>query len=94
MSTPDNTSSLVQGNWFEGLQSWVYLPLNTSLAPDVKDTFYAQSVLTPQDDLLTNDSIKSFVTYLAEDGYDTETVCAYLVIHNIITDAMIIGLVR
>lgn len=73
MPEPDAVS-VVQGTWFEGLESWVYLPLNTTNTTDSPDTFYAKSVLAPETDLLTDDAIESFVTYLAHEGFTTNTV--------------------
>jgi len=92
MPTPDKSSSVLQGNWFQGLQSWVVSPLNTSTGYDFPETFYAKSVLTPQNNLLTNASIEAFMTHLATEGYD-QAVCTYLLINNAITDDMIIELV-
>ncbi|TFK37512.1 glucooligosaccharide oxidase [Crucibulum laeve] len=46
--------------------------LNTTL-PDVHDTFYAKSIMTPRDSPMTVASQKAFISYLANEGFSSRT---------------------
>ncbi|ESK87595.1 glucooligosaccharide oxidase [Moniliophthora roreri MCA 2997] len=65
--------SIDSGNWLEGLEALLYGALNTSTAPDPLDTFYAKSVLTPKDEPLTEEATRTFIAYLANEGFASET---------------------
>ncbi|EEB93197.1 hypothetical protein MPER_08182, partial [Moniliophthora perniciosa FA553] len=65
--------SIESGNWLEGLEALLFGALNTSTAPDRLNTFYAKSVLTPKDEPLTEEAMRSFITYLANEGFTSET---------------------
>ncbi|KAJ7148091.1 glucooligosaccharide oxidase [Mycena crocata] len=47
--------------------------LNTSSGPDVSDTFYAKSLMTPEDAPMSDAAIKVFVTYMANQGFSSHT---------------------
>lgn len=50
--------------------------LNTSTAPDVHDTFYVKSIMTPASSPMSSASIRAFTNYLAQEGFSSTTVCA------------------
>ena len=47
--------------------------LDTS-SPDIPDTFYAKSLMTPQNSPLSGDAITAFFQYLASEGFTSQTV--------------------
>ncbi|KAJ6599751.1 glucooligosaccharide oxidase [Mycena vulgaris] len=48
-------------------------PLNTSSAPDVSDTFYTKSLMTPENAPMSAAAIKAFATYMATQGFSSNT---------------------
>lgn len=48
--------------------------LDTSTAPDVHDTFYAKSLMTPASSPMSPAAIKAFMNYLAHEGFASTTV--------------------
>lgn len=42
--------------------------------PEPKDTFYAKSLLTPENKPLNAEAQKPFITYLAQTGFDAKVV--------------------
>ncbi|KAK7039845.1 Glucooligosaccharide oxidase [Favolaschia claudopus] len=49
------------------------MPLDTSSGPDQQDTFYVKSLMTPDGAPMSNASITAFVSYLANEGFDSDT---------------------
>jgi hypothetical protein len=49
--------------------------LNTSVAPDRHDTFYAKSLMAPASAPMTHAALTAFVSYLAHQGFASTTVC-------------------
>ncbi|KAK7043874.1 hypothetical protein VNI00_008040 [Paramarasmius palmivorus] len=68
-----SSRSIDSGSWLEGLEVLLYGALNTSTAPDPLDTFYAKSVLAPEEEPLTEEAARTFITYLANEGFDSGT---------------------
>ncbi|KAK7059900.1 Glucooligosaccharide oxidase [Favolaschia claudopus] len=48
-------------------------PLNTSSAPDHPDTFYTKSLMTPSGSPMSNAAITAFVSYMANEGFTSDT---------------------
>jgi hypothetical protein len=62
--------------------------LNTATAPDVHDTFYAKSLMTPASSPMSSAAITGFMSYLANEGFASTTVCvifAHRIMSNIHT---------
>ncbi|KAJ7306216.1 hypothetical protein DFH08DRAFT_902398 [Mycena albidolilacea] len=49
------------------------MALNTSSAPDDPNTFYTKSLMTPSGAPMSNGAITSFVTYMANQGFSSDT---------------------
>jgi hypothetical protein len=47
--------------------------------PNGHDTFYAKSLITPKNAPLTAQAERAFITYLTNQGFDTDLVCACVV---------------
>ncbi|KAF8224091.1 glucooligosaccharide oxidase [Tricholoma matsutake] len=45
--------------------------LNTSVAPDIHDTFYAKSIMTPESSPMSISAITAFMDYLAHEGFSS-----------------------
>lgn len=76
MPPPD---SVIQqtGTFIESLQfagAGTVLNLNTSVAPDTNDTFYAKSIMTPDNQTLSMAAWEALMTYLADEGTETSLV--------------------
>jgi hypothetical protein len=50
------------------------MALNTSSAPDDPNTFYTKSLMTPSGAPMSNAAITSFVAYMANQGFSSDTV--------------------
>ncbi|KAJ7745583.1 glucooligosaccharide oxidase [Mycena maculata] len=48
-------------------------PVNTASAPDVSDTFYTKSLMTPQSAPMSTAAINAFTTYMATQGFASVT---------------------
>ncbi|KAK1219457.1 hypothetical protein PQX77_017829 [Marasmius sp. AFHP31] len=71
--TPDNMT-LTSGTWIEVLAAGAAGDLNTTGIEMPRDTFYAKSLMTPEDGpLLTEEAMNAMMKYLAEDGYESDT---------------------
>lgn len=73
LPTPESTN-ITQGSWIEILAATAVGNLNTTTQPDASDTFYAKSLMAPEDVPLTNASMVAVVTYLAEVGFNNSDV--------------------
>ncbi|KAJ7456419.1 hypothetical protein B0H11DRAFT_2176103 [Mycena galericulata] len=49
------------------------MALNTSLAPDSPNTFYTKSLMTPESAPMSSTAITAFVTYMATQGFSSDT---------------------
>ncbi|KAF8996574.1 glucooligosaccharide oxidase [Hymenopellis radicata] len=47
--------------------------ISTHNAKDVNDTFYAKSLMTPESEIITLEAATAFMTYLANEGYESGT---------------------
>lgn len=47
--------------------------LDTTTAPDTHDTFYAKSLMTPEASPMTDQALNAFMSYLANEGFNTDT---------------------
>lgn len=75
------------------------LPLNTASGPDRRDTFYAKSLVTPQASPIGDAARKAFMTYLANDGFNANTVGSLFISLLILVEAnsvpcSLVGVVR
>lgn len=52
--------------------------LNTTVIPDQPNTFYPKSLLTPENQPMTQKSLHVFMKYLANEGFTTEVVSRWL----------------
>lgn len=66
---PSNTTVSAQG-YRKTLELLAFgQSLNTSAAPDYRDSFYAKSVMTPEEEPLTDEAILALMEYLAREGH-------------------------
>ncbi|THU98373.1 FAD-binding domain-containing protein [Dendrothele bispora CBS 962.96] len=70
--TPQS-QNVTSGNWLEGLEALVFGALNTSTMIESRDTFYAKSVMTPEQVPMTEEAMKAFITYLGTEGISSNT---------------------
>lgn len=75
MPPPTNIRYTGNGTWISALEDLGGGVLDTHTAgPDGTNTFYAKSLMTPQDDLMTYKASEAFMKYLAYEGYASDTV--------------------
>ncbi|KDR69186.1 hypothetical protein GALMADRAFT_272070 [Galerina marginata CBS 339.88] len=73
LPTPAN-KTLTVGTYINSVQLLGGLGrLNTVGIPDTPNTFYAKSLMTPEASPMSNASMNAFTTYLANDGFGTNT---------------------
>ena len=48
--------------------------LNTSTAPDIRNTFYAKSLMTPEASPMTEEALNAFMSYLGNEGFTADSV--------------------
>jgi hypothetical protein len=67
---------VVQGDWLTALNASAFGvgALNTSSQPEVRDSFYAKSIMTPEAEPLTTEAINATFEYLAAKGGNTSVV--------------------
>ncbi|KAK0242942.1 glucooligosaccharide oxidase [Armillaria nabsnona] len=74
MPPPTNIRYTGNGTWISALEDLGGGVLDTHTAgPDGTNTFYAKSLMTPQDDLMTYKASEAFMKYLAYEGYTSDT---------------------
>lgn len=66
--------NVTQGTWIEALAAIAVGDLNTTTQPDSPDTYFARSLMAPQNVPLTNASMTALVTYLAHEGFNSSDV--------------------
>ncbi|KAF8181872.1 glucooligosaccharide oxidase [Mycena galopus ATCC 62051] len=70
---PPNNKTITNGSYIESVEVLSDTPLNTSMGADIYDTFYAKSLMTPESAPMSNDTIKDFVSYVANEGFESKT---------------------
>ncbi|KAL0576787.1 hypothetical protein V5O48_005195 [Marasmius crinis-equi] len=69
-----NSATVTSGTWIEVVTAGAAGSLNTTGVEMPRDTFYAKSLMTPEDGpLLTEVAMNAMMKYLAEDGFDSNT---------------------
>ncbi|KAJ7222553.1 glucooligosaccharide oxidase [Mycena pura] len=70
---PLHAVSFFQGNWIESVENLGGGTLNTSLAPDGTDTFYAKSLMTPEASPMNRAAREAFMNTVATEGFASNT---------------------
>jgi hypothetical protein len=73
LPTPSSTT-ITPGSYINSVAVLSGQALNTSTAADGFDTFYMKSLMTPQGSPMSAAAIKAFVTYMAVQGFSSNTV--------------------
>ncbi|KAF7297120.1 Glucooligosaccharide oxidase [Mycena indigotica] len=68
---PLNDVSFSQGNWLAALENLGGGNLNTSVAPDGTDTFFAKSLMTPEASPMNAAALEAFMETVATEGFTT-----------------------
>ena len=72
---PPSRQSVNPGTYIESVQHLGGLNmLNTTDIPDIHDTFYAKSLMTPEASPMTSTALNAFMTYLGNTGFTANTV--------------------
>lgn len=74
MPPPHSVTFSGNGTWIDSVSILAGSPLDTTVAPDTTDTFYAKSLMTPEAEPLTERGRVALMKYLALGGWDTITV--------------------
>lgn len=69
-----NNVKLTVGKYIETVDYLGNGVLDTDLAPDGNDTFYAKSLMTPENSPMSPKAITAFISYLANEGFGVSTV--------------------
>lgn len=67
------TVSITGGTWLESLESLAGSDTLSTSAPDETDTFYAKSLMTPENSPMSAAAINAFASYLTHQGYTSNT---------------------
>ena len=74
LPAPANVT-LTPGSYIDGLQRIGGLGrLDTTSTPDVPNTFYAKSLMTPEESPMSCEAITAFMNYLSNEGFEESTV--------------------
>ncbi|KAG6817828.1 hypothetical protein H0H93_006962, partial [Arthromyces matolae] len=68
---PVSRTSFFTGTYLETAENLAGGSLDVT-APDGHDTFYAKSLMTPEDSPMSDDALLAYTTYLANEGFDAE----------------------
>ncbi|KAF7366316.1 Glucooligosaccharide oxidase [Mycena sanguinolenta] len=69
-----STSTITPGSYINSVATLAYpQAVNTSTAVEKRDTFYTKSLMTPSDSPMSAAAIKAFVTYMATQGFSSDT---------------------
>ncbi|KAK0448331.1 uncharacterized protein EV420DRAFT_1712324, partial [Desarmillaria tabescens] len=71
---PPGLTTIAQGNWIETVAALTFGALNTSTQAPINDTFYAKSLMVPEDSPLSKDAIDALMSYLDTVGFSTTDV--------------------
>ncbi|KAJ6485720.1 hypothetical protein C8R45DRAFT_997610 [Mycena sanguinolenta] len=66
-------STITPGSYINSVSVLAGQPLNTSTAAEQRDTFYTKSLMTPSGSPMSAAAIKAFVTYMATQGFSSDT---------------------
>lgn len=66
--------TLKPGSYIDSVMYLAGGSLDTTSKPDIHDTFYAKSLMTPESSPMPAAAINAFVTYLANTGFTSNTV--------------------
>ncbi|KAJ7132287.1 glucooligosaccharide oxidase [Mycena epipterygia] len=66
-------STISPGSYINSVSVLAGQPLETSTAPEATDTFYTKSLMTPEGSPMSAAAIKAFVTYMAVQGFSSNT---------------------
>jgi len=73
LSTP-SSQTITPGTYIESVQNLGGINrLNTTTIPDVHDTFYAKSLMTPEASPMTLNALNAFMSYLGSAGFKADT---------------------
>lgn len=73
LPTP-SSSTISPGSYINSVAVLAGQPLNTASAPEQADTFYTKSLMTPSGSPMSTAAITAFVTYMANQGFTSDTV--------------------
>ncbi|KAJ3969658.1 hypothetical protein EV361DRAFT_336682 [Lentinula raphanica] len=73
MPTPTSSQLVGNGSYIDTVAQLSGSSLDTSQAPDSSDTFYAKSLMTPEDDPMSLEACTAFMKYLANEGFSSDT---------------------
>lgn len=76
LPTP-RSSTFDVGDYLNSVKNLAGGSLDVS-GPGAHSTFYVKSLITPQSEPLTVDAMKAFITYIANEGFDTDLVSTFL----------------
>ncbi|KAJ6551851.1 hypothetical protein B0H19DRAFT_1159199 [Mycena capillaripes] len=72
LPAPSGTT-ISPGSYINSVSVLAGQPLNTSTAPEGPDTFYTKSIMTPSGSPMSTAAITAFVTYMANQGFSSDT---------------------
>ncbi|KAF8166661.1 hypothetical protein K438DRAFT_1921482 [Mycena galopus ATCC 62051] len=70
---PTSYSTITPGSYIASVSNLAGQTLNTASAAETPDTFYAKSLMTPSGSPMSTAAITAFVTYMAVQGYTSDT---------------------
>ncbi|KAJ7272671.1 hypothetical protein B0H12DRAFT_1228680 [Mycena haematopus] len=73
LPAPSWSMPISPGSYINSVSVLAGQPLNTSTAADISDTFYTKSLMTPSGSPMSAAAITAFVTYMATQGYSSDT---------------------
>ena len=72
---PPSSQSITPGSYIDSVQNLGGINrLNTIGIPDVHDTFYAKSLMTPEASPISLTALNAFFSYLGDAGFSADTV--------------------
>ncbi|KAK0240537.1 hypothetical protein EDD85DRAFT_788572 [Armillaria nabsnona] len=71
---PSGLTAITQGNWIETVAALTFGALNTSTQAPFNDTFYAKSLMIPEDSPLSRRAIDALMSYLDAVGFRTDVL--------------------
>ncbi|KAJ4491020.1 glucooligosaccharide oxidase [Lentinula aciculospora] len=73
MPAPTTSSPLGDGSYIGTVAQLSGTSLNTSQTADSSDTFYAKSLMTPEDEPMSLEACTAFMQYLSTEGFSSDT---------------------
>ncbi|KAK0483238.1 hypothetical protein IW261DRAFT_1549740 [Armillaria novae-zelandiae] len=71
---PPGLTAITQGNWIETVAALTFGALNTSTQTPLHDTFYAKSLMVPEDSPLSRGAVDALMSYLDTVGFRTDVL--------------------